>query len=192
MAYETYTTEALVCGTRDHNTADRSYLLLTKTAGMLFADARSVREERSRQRYALQDFSLIRVSLVKGKQGWRIGSVSADQNLYHAAVDKVARGSVVGLVRMLRRFLHGDGATDGLFAYVIAAAKVLSGPVAHRSFVELAIQVELLAKLGYVDRNKMPENVRETAPEEVAAQYTPVAERVLSRLHAQAVTTSHL
>lgn len=56
MAYETYTTEALVCGTFNRNTADRSYLLFTREAGMLYADARSVREERSRQRYALRTF----------------------------------------------------------------------------------------------------------------------------------------
>ena len=38
---------------------------------MVLAAARSVREEKSRQRYALQEFALVRVSLIKGKSGWR-------------------------------------------------------------------------------------------------------------------------
>ena len=63
MSYQTYTTEALVCGTYDRNTADRSYRLFARELGMLFADARSVRLEKSRQRMALSDFSLVRVSL---------------------------------------------------------------------------------------------------------------------------------
>ena len=56
MAYVTYTTLALVCGTFDQKTSDRSYMLFTREAGMLFASARSVREERSKQRYASTRF----------------------------------------------------------------------------------------------------------------------------------------
>ncbi|MEX2341217.1 MAG: recombination protein O N-terminal domain-containing protein, partial [Candidatus Paceibacterota bacterium] len=82
MSYKTYTTEAIVCGSRVNNTSDKSFLLFTKDAGMLWAAAKSVREERSRQRFALQDFSLIRASLIKGKSGWRIGSVESDRNYF--------------------------------------------------------------------------------------------------------------
>ena len=45
MSYQTYITEALIVGSFDSNTADKSYLLFTKSAGMLYASARSVREE---------------------------------------------------------------------------------------------------------------------------------------------------
>ena len=72
MSYQTYITDAVVVGSYASNTADKSYLLFTKRAGMLYATARSVREERSKQRYALQDFSHITVTLVKGKGGWCI------------------------------------------------------------------------------------------------------------------------
>ena len=80
MAYATYTTQALVCGTFDRNTADRSYRLFTREFGMVWADARSVRLEKSKQRSALTDFSVVRISLVRGKAGWKIGSVIAQQN----------------------------------------------------------------------------------------------------------------
>ncbi|MCA9365916.1 recombination protein O N-terminal domain-containing protein [Candidatus Kaiserbacteria bacterium] len=107
MSYAIYTTKAIVCGSKDSKTADRSYLLFTKDAGMIYATARSVREERSKQRHSLQDFAQIKVSLVQGKSGWRIGSVEQYKNPYYEASERVNRITVVRIVRTLRRFIHG-------------------------------------------------------------------------------------
>lgn len=192
MAYETYTTEALVCGTFDRNTADRSFLLFTREAGMLYADARSVREERSRQRYALQDFSLLRVSLVKGKRGWRVGSIEPIKNYYHDAVDKAARGSVVQLGRLLRRFLKGEEVHTRLFDYVREALEVLRTDPTKRPFVELVITVEILGFLGYVDANQVPEELRGLGPTAIAAHQSEKLHKHLERLYTHAVSVSHL
>lgn len=156
MSYTTYTTEALVCGAFDRNTADRTYLLYTRAAGMLYADAKSVREERSKQRYALQEFSHIRVSLVKGKQTWKIGSVEVVANDYVRAVSREARGSVARLYKTLRRFIRGEDASPELFDFAIEALTVLAGELPHRSFVENSVEVRLLAYLGYVDAARIP------------------------------------
>lgn len=192
MAYETYTTEALVCGTKNRNTADRSYLLFTREAGMLFADARSVREERSRQRYALQDFSLLRVSLVKGKAGWKIGSIEPVHNFYQQATSKAARGSVVSIVRLLRRFLHGEVADSHLFDFVIVAISELSKEIVERTFVELVILVRILAMLGYVDNTKLPETIRTLTPDAIAVHHDVKTMQRVERLYTQAVAVSHL
>lgn len=108
MSYKTYTTKAVVVGSRVNNTSDKSFLLFTREAGILWASAKSVREERSKQRFALQDFSLIRVSLVKGKSGWRIGSVAGEQNFFATAKTKPARGAVTSVIKLLRQFMHGE------------------------------------------------------------------------------------
>ncbi|MCB9812512.1 recombination protein O N-terminal domain-containing protein [Candidatus Nomurabacteria bacterium] len=192
MAYETYTTKALVCGTKNRNTADRSYLLFTREAGMLFADARSVREERSRQRYALQDFSLIRVSLVKGKAGWKIGSIEPLTNLYHAAEDKVARGSVVRVVRLLRRFLHGEEAAQELFDLVTHGLTILKGEVPERAFVEQVLLVQILAELGYVATKDIPEPLQRVAPEAAGILRSDALASIVDRLYTHAVSVSHL
>lgn len=192
MAYATYTTKALVCGTFNRNTADRSYLLFTREAGMIYADARSVREERSRQRYALQDFSLVRVSLVKGKRGWKVGSIEAQKNYYHTATDKEARGSVVSLFRLLRRFVKGEEAAPELFDYVVAAFEELSGSVLKRSFVSIVVQVQVLAVLGYVDKKVIPESVLSIEPKEIAGYYSESVELQVNGLYTHAVSISHL
>ena len=192
MAYETYTTEALVCGTFDRNTADRSFLLFTREAGMLYADARSVREERSRQRYALQDLSLLRVSLVKGKRGWRVGSIEPIKSYYHQSVDKAARGSVVNVCRILRRFVKGEEADPRLFDYAIAALDELSRDHAHRAFVEVISLVHILGKLGYVDVQKLPSSLVDLPPGEISKHHSEAVHKRAEKLYTHAVSVSHL
>ena len=149
--YATYITEALVCGTRDSYTSDRSYLLLTKRAGMLWAAARSVREEKSRQRYALQNFSLIRVSLVKGKSGWRIGSVESEYNAFSGAASREARGAITRIVKLLRQYLHGEETVSDIFLDVKRALSVLqSAQPKECNLIADIFALRLLNKLGYI------------------------------------------
>lgn len=152
MSYLTYTTDALVCGAYNQNTADRTFRLFTKEAGMLYATAKSVREERSRQRYALQEFSQIRVSLVKGKNTWKIGSVEAYLNDYTRATSREARGSVAIVYRTLRRFIHGEEASAELFDFCQDILALLVTDISRRSLFELCAQVWILQKLGYLSR----------------------------------------
>jgi len=151
MSYQTYITEAIVCGSFANNTADKSFLLFTKRAGMLYATARSVREERSRQRYALQDFSYIVVSLVHGKTGWRIGSVEARGNIFSTAPSRAVRGSVVRLVKTLRRFVQGEEPHPELYEEFLHSLDFLKDITdANRSIYEKLITARLLYFLGYI------------------------------------------
>ncbi len=192
MSYQTYTTEALVCGTFNRNTADRSYLLFTKEAGMLYAEARSVREERSRQRMALQDFSLVRVSLIKGKSSWKIGSIESQKNFFMLATDKAARGSVVSLTRFLRRFFSGQEAAPALFKYVTEALTLLSAGTPDREFVESVVQVHILHSLGYVDGSFVPPFMQQPSLKDVIQHNTAECRSLLDTLIDKAVSTSHL
>ena len=158
---------------------------------MLYADARSVREERSKQRYALQDFSLVRVSLVKGKQVWRIGSIEAIDNFYHQAESKQARGSVVSVFRLLRRFLKGEEASDELFDFVVDGLKVLKTGDSNQ-FVAEVVQLRIMAYLGYVDDRQIPDQVRKTNPGELLKYDNKEISVVVDKLYVQAVESSHL
>lgn len=155
MAYATYTTEAVVCGSFDRSSSNRSFLLFTEDAGMLFAEARSVREERSKQRFALQEFSVVRVSLVRGKSGWRIGSVEALGNPFMESDDRETRGEVVRLVRLLRRYIHGEEPHPETYRLVREAlAAIGGGTIANRSAFSLLLELNLLYKLGYVSSDQ--------------------------------------
>jgi len=151
MSYQTYITDAIVVGSYASNTADKSYRLFTERAGMLYATARSVREERSKQRFALQDFSHITVTLVKGKSGWRIGSVEVHENFFMRATTRAERGSIVKLAKVLRRYVQGESPEPTLYTEFLAALTHLTSPtLAAREAFELCTIVRLLTMLGYV------------------------------------------
>jgi recombinational DNA repair protein (RecF pathway) len=151
MSYQTYITEAVIVGSFDSNTADKSYLLFTRDAGMIYASARSVREERSRQRFALQDFSRITVSLIKGKTGWRIGSVQSEGNFFVEANDRAVRGSIVRICKLLRRFVAGEEPHPDLYDEIIAGLTYLAvSTILNRSLIEEIILTRLLYNLGYI------------------------------------------
>lgn len=192
MSYSTYITDALVCGVKDSNTSDRSYLLFTRDAGMLFANARSVREERSKQRYALQEFALVRVTLIKGKVGWRIGSIEALDNYYNTATDKDARGSVVKIFRQLRRFIHGEEIAMELFDFVKETLKFVSTEIEKRHFIDKVIQLRIFQLLGYVSINSVPEELLKTPLQEMCDLDQNLPDTKLDLVLEKAVTASHL
>lgn len=192
MSYVTYTTDALVCGAFNQNTADRTFRLFTKEAGMLYATARSVREERSRQRYALQEFSQIRVSLVKGKNTWKVGSVEVSLNDYTRATTREARGSVAIIYRTLRRFIHGEEASPQLFDFCLEALALLATATKNRSLLESYVQVRILLELGYLSEKVLPEELKGMAILNVANSITKQQGEELQKLIATATLNSQL
>lgn len=195
MAYQIYITDALVCGSKHHNTADKNYLLFTRELGMLWATARSVREERSKQRYALQDFSLIRVSLVRGKTGWRVGSTEAIENPFMAAVGRQARGGVTYLLKQLRRYVHGEQPLTGTFDDMVTALNAIAAleDVFAITAWQNVTMTRLLHSLGYVAASATLRNLITASTASAAlVAYSASMEGEIERLVAQAGEVSHL
>lgn len=194
MSYQTYITQALIVGSFDSNTADKSYLLFSREAGMIYASAKSVREERSRQRFALQDFSTITVSLIKGKTGWRIGSVQSEGNFFVEASDRAVRGSVVRICKLLRRFVAGEEPQSDLFDEVLNGLVILcTETMNNRVLFEEMLVARVLYRLGYIARTPNLSNVFDTNIKLLAQN--PSDYGVLTHLKSiteSATTASHL
>ena len=193
MAYHIYTTPALVCGSLQRNGADKTYQLYTRDLGMLYATARSVREERSRQRYALQDMAEIRVSLVCGRAGWRVGSVVDVSHFLFMANDRGTRIAIVELFRTLRRFISGEAPNPELYNLVIETLHHLQelNSVDLEKTV-LCTQYRILYELGYV----APTDQERTILDQPISNLTSsVPETVLDSIRTSittATTVSHL
>lgn len=189
MSHKVYTTEAIVCGSRHSNTSDRSFLLFTREAGMLWASARSVREERSKQRYALQDFSIIRVSLVRGKSGWRIGSVEGIENVFSRSSNRETRGAVTRLIKLLRQFVHGEEPQPKLFDDLVRAIRLLlSSEQVDPNIVADLCTLRSLYLLGYISNQTEFKNVLE---EDWLSNPSPLSEKANKAIE-QAYHASHL
>ncbi len=159
---------------------------------MLFATARSVREEASKQRCALQDFSHVRVSLVKGKGGWRVGSVEVLRNDFSEARDREVRGSVVAIYRLLRRFIRGEEASLELYDFVVLALAEVQKTHSKRRLVDLFIQIHLLSLLGYVDEGTIPTLLKERSFESLSRWQEKISSETLEAIVTKATLNSHL
>lgn len=160
---------------------------------MLWGTARSVREERSKQRCALQDFSHIRVSLIKGKSGWRIGSVEALGNPFMQADTRQKRGTVNFVVTQLRRYVHGEmqlpKVYDDVFELLVYEEK-------HTELALLARELfllRLLSELGYVA--PLPSWVAvvdSPSLEEALSSYTTDMSLFIAKAIKEGIEVSHL
>ncbi len=193
MSYKTYTTEGVVCGSISSNTSDKGFLIFTKEAGMLWASARSVREERSKQRYALQDFSRIRVSLVKGKSGWRIGSVESLGNPFLSAATRAQRGRVSFVISQLRRFVQGETTLPRIYADVNAILEAVCEEEERWNVLRLTFLLRLLSDLGYIS-NAAPfrELLSAQTLEEAAHFFDPKFQALIEERLEEASRASHL
>jgi recombinational DNA repair protein (RecF pathway) len=189
MSYKTYITDALVCGARASNTSDKSFLLFTREAGMLYASAKSVREERSKQRYALQEFSHIRVTLVRGKSGWKITGTEPLGSVYERST-RVGRAYVRSIVRLLRTYVHGEEIARELYDECMAALIISDEELTEYS--EVVISLRMLAMLGYIPLR--PDIVRliESPLREISHDITVSEAEVARTLIRQASHESHL
>ncbi len=148
MSYQTYITEALICGKHDSNTADRSFLLFTREAGMIFAQAKSVREERSKQRYALQECSYIRTTIIRGKSGWKIAGAEPIQNFYSNTETREARAFIRNVILLLKRVVHGETMYGDVFDDVVRACAVAEKY--NQKHLETVLFLRILHSLGYI------------------------------------------
>lgn len=152
MAYKTYTTDAFVIGSEDRLTADRVYMLFTREAGLIYARAVSVRREASKLRYGLQDFSCVRVSLVRGKAGWKVTGAERAYNLYFSTDDRQIRAALLRIFRLMRRLVRGEETHIGLYDVLADGLAALALSEAdHTSHAERILTLRLLFMLGYVE-----------------------------------------
>lgn len=137
-------------GSEDQLSADRTFTLFTRDAGLLYARAVSVRKEQSKLRYSLQDFSLVRVSLVRGKQGWRIIGAERSHNLYYATTDRQTRGALLRVLKLVRRLVRGEEPHVALYTILIEGLEtvVQGGGEGRRG--EQVLTLRVISALGYI------------------------------------------
>lgn len=154
MTHHIYHTHGLILGSQPSGESNRFYKIFTEELGLVGVHAQSVREGKSKLRYTLQDFSIVTVDLVRGKEIWRIISAGADRSLEIIKSDPVRAKLFAGFCALLLRFLQGEGRDQELFAEIARVADFLEKETIHQdlslSFETLSI-LRVLVHLGYMD-----------------------------------------
>lgn len=145
MAYHIYTTKVLMLSERPIREADRIYSLLTRDLGLIRATAIGVRKEHSKLRGHLEPFSLSAVSLVRGKEYWRITSAEFIQNIS-------SNSCIARPLALLKKLVQGEAPHPELFNVV---EKAILSPEPHDEMFEMRLVSQILLHLGYLKNNDL-------------------------------------
>lgn len=151
--YRTYTTDGLVLGSRDSGEANKYYFILTRELGLVSAFAQGVRELKSKLRYSLAELSYVKVSLVRGKEKWRLTSTVPLPDLDGLRNSGEKKKIAAKLTGLIRRLVGGEEEDQELFDELISSLKFLSAhDLSTKSLhdYELLAVLRILDKLGYI------------------------------------------
>ncbi len=109
-----YTTNAIIIKSAPIGEANKYYFLITQDLGFVKASAQGVRLDKSKLKGHLQNYSLVKISLVKGKVVWRIvGVETVERGDFLKNTNKLI--AINNVFSLLLRLLHGEEKNEMLF-----------------------------------------------------------------------------
>ncbi len=165
--HHVYTTEGFVLSGINVGEANRFLKIFTRDFGMIAGSAQGVRHLKSKLRYSLQDFSYASVSIVKGKDAWRIVNAAQKENMSQALRADGKKFEVfTRTLSLLRRFLHGEEKNETLFdifhsgfAYLTEAPALAAADLKHFEYI---LVLRILHHLGYLKKLEVLKPFSET------------------------------
>lgn len=189
-----YETDAYILKTVPQGEADMFVTCLTKEFGLVRVYAQGLRYEKSKLRFAVQEYARVTVSVVQGKHVWRLTSAQAD-TLLTVCLSEAACAVVVRIFRLLERLLQGEATNTALFEVVDAGCAVLQEPmhVEQYASIETMMVLRILYHLGYIDGTKVFQPIISSCEYNNALQtYTTENQRMILDAINHALKESHL
>lgn len=158
MIYSINTTEAIVLSYTNKGEHDRLYKLFTKDIGMVLARASGIRKKESKLAGHLVECGIFDVSLVSGREFWRM--TGAEENIFYKNIwqNKVARLVYFKILSLLKRLIHGEEKNSDLFVFLIKSLSFFNDMLSkssnsldmNLSSFENLVVLNVLHKLGYI------------------------------------------
>lgn len=153
-----HSTDCFVLKSTPIGEANKQLDLLTRDLGLIRATAQGLRYLKSKLRYSLTDYSSVHISLVRGKEFWRVISATKKADPYSDIISQEARESLFRIFALLRRLLQGEQPHPELFEIVEKSYDVLKEISTQNptditpriSTVEELTVLRILFLLGYV------------------------------------------
>ena len=160
MSYHIYTTDGIVLKRQNFGESNALFFILTAELGLIIASAQAVRSHSSKLSSALQEYSLVTVACVKGKNGWKLTNAIAKENFFFGASLPIQK-FVSQIASVLVRMMPGEQKHSEVFSVVSGGFSALKNvdqknPINIGSF-EILMMLRILYHLGYVDKNSQTE-----------------------------------
>ncbi|MHB8651990.1 MAG: DNA repair protein RecO [Minisyncoccota bacterium] len=154
MAYHLYHTEAIVLRSVDTGESNRFYVLYTRDFGLVWALAQGVRELESKLRGHMKLWSVVDVTLVRGRALWRLTGAQESASCAggRIATTPSTLGGAARISRLIERLVQGEGANGDLYQELFSALCFLYNNdflVDNLDIFEAVCTARVLAHLGY-------------------------------------------
>jgi DNA repair protein RecO len=161
MSYHIYTTDGIVLKRQNFGESNSLFFILTADLGLIAAMAQAVRSHRSKLNSALQEYSLVSVSCVKGKNGWKVTNAISKESFFFGA-PLSAQKLVSQISAVLVRMMPGEQKHREVFSVVANGFSELKNVLTKGNF-EILMMLRILYHLGYVEKNSQTENFLQSA-----------------------------
>jgi DNA repair protein RecO len=156
MSHTIHTTDGFILKSLSFGEANKYFFIFTAEFGLIKAAAQGIRHLKSKLRYSLEDLSFGQVSVVRGREIWRI--TSAEKKLILKGNKEILLLSRV--FSLLLRLLHGEEKNSILFDYLKEALNFLidykKESEEQEEFVfssfECILALRILSALGYIGK----------------------------------------
>ena len=189
-----YHTEGLILGSKNYGEAGKYYSIFTRDLGMIYASAQGVRKISSKLRFVLQDFSYVKLDLVRGKDFWRLTSASKTNKLENISKRPEALKVFVNVSRLLKRLLAGEDANENLFIDLLNGFSILEKYETAEDLrnIEAIMVLRILNNLGYIGGNEVLKDLVKSPFEvELVLKVAESRAKILSEIN-KALQETHL
>ncbi|MCX6754656.1 MAG: DNA repair protein RecO [Candidatus Nomurabacteria bacterium] len=161
-----YHTHGFILSSRNTGEANKMLTIYTREMGLIRAAAQGVRLHKSKLRFTLQDFSYVKVDLVRGRELWRVTSAK------HISSFPLARSNALSFIlitrvnKLIERLCTGESPNENIFDDFIQALYLLDDEnisAQSREALELHLVLRIMNSLGYVGNSQILNNYLSTS-----------------------------
>lgn len=160
-----YHTHGFIVSSRNSGEANKMLTIYTREMGLVRAACQGIRLSKSKLRFALQDFSYVKVDLVRGKEIWRVTSATNISSFPYARSDRQSLLLIARISKLIERLCDGEEASIPIFDDFIQALHLLddqSIETRQREALELHVVLRIMNTLGYIGDSELLANYLST------------------------------
>lgn len=151
-------THGFILSSRNRGEANKVFTIYTREMGLVRAVCQGVRYNKSKLRFALQDFSYVKVDFVRGREVWRVTSATSVSSFSYARKDRNSILLVARLSALIERLCDGEEESSKIFDDFIQALYLLDSEDIKRETreaLELHLVLRIMNTLGYIGESTL-------------------------------------
>ncbi|MEI7688677.1 MAG: DNA repair protein RecO [Candidatus Nomurabacteria bacterium] len=153
-----YHTHGFILGSRNKGEANKMLTIYTREMGLVRAMVQGIRLNKSKLRFALQDYSYSNVDFVRGKEIWRITSAKNISTFPFARSSKDSLLLIARVSSLLERLCDGEESNEKIFDDFIQSLFLIDDidiSDTSREAIELHLILRIMNSLGYIGDTEM-------------------------------------